>query len=463
MPKASSKQLEYAKAVADLLQIDLPKTDDKFIIGAFIANNKEAANIRQREVNQDIYDRIKSEVKIVDIASEMGWHPRKVGSGKWYTLEEHGSVRINMEKNYYFFNRDSEKGSVIDFVVNFQDKSRLEAIKELAARIGINETYKPVISNVKNVEKEEPVKQQKSLVLPEPADNMHRMYAYLIQTRHLNPEVIQDLAKRKLVYQDKKNNAVFVSYDGEKPVFAFLKGTNTYKPFRRDAEGCDYNYGWFVPNGAKKLHITEAAIDAISKMTTLHETGQDHKEFDYLALTGTGKYNAAFKLLENGEYQEVWIATDQDEGGRKCRTILIKEIVDKHPNIKVVNEYPYFAKDLNEDLAYCRKQGIRLENAIAPDSVDAKMLNVMLEMLVKEEKEKYENTKKVVSHRVKLDEMLDYMNDYLEFHREEAIEDIKSGSSASINKILKKYNTKALTDKQIRINRQNKFHKEMDL
>ena len=55
--------------------------------------------------------------------------------------------------------------------------------------------------------------QAKELVLPERADNMRKVFAYLCQTRRLDSKLVSELAHNGLLYQDKRGNAVFLHKD----------------------------------------------------------------------------------------------------------------------------------------------------------------------------------------------------------------------------------------------------------
>lgn len=70
--KATDKQLEYANRIAKGLNINLPKTDERSVIGAFIAKHKNEMDARQKEINTQIIREIESKIKIVDVASQMG-------------------------------------------------------------------------------------------------------------------------------------------------------------------------------------------------------------------------------------------------------------------------------------------------------------------------------------------------------------------------------------------------------
>lgn len=94
------------------------------------------------------------------------------------------------------------------------------------------------------------------LNLPEASDSVRNVFAYLIKTRAIAKEVVTELMKRQMIYQDIHKNCVFVGYDidnMDKVVYACLRGTNTYKQFRGDVQGCDYSKGIYVQNGSEKL------------------------------------------------------------------------------------------------------------------------------------------------------------------------------------------------------------------
>lgn len=75
--KASDRQLEYANRIAKVLDVDLPNTDERSVIGEFIAKHKDEINVRQKEINTQIIQEIESNIKIVDVANQMGYTLKK--------------------------------------------------------------------------------------------------------------------------------------------------------------------------------------------------------------------------------------------------------------------------------------------------------------------------------------------------------------------------------------------------
>lgn len=79
---------------------------------------------------------------------------------------------------------------------------------------------------------------KRELVIPERADNMRKVFAYLCQTRKIDSKIVSDLARNGLLYQDKRGNAVFVHRDeGGKIIGAELQGTSSYQRFKGVAAG----------------------------------------------------------------------------------------------------------------------------------------------------------------------------------------------------------------------------------
>ncbi len=301
-----------------------------------------------------VCERIKNEVSITDYARYMGFTILKKGS--YYTLKEHDSVMISLKRKKYWQNSNpsdsaafGEGGSVIDFAMNFGGYSRDEAIKQLISFGNIRFDNEP-IQQTQKVDIPESVE----LKLPATDDNERNVFAYLIKTRGIAKDVVTELMKRKMIYQDKHKNCVFVGYDSNnknKPVYACLRGTNTYKKFQGDVQGCDYSKGIYVQNGSEKLVVAEAFIDAMSIMTI---NGKDWKKYDYIALGGTGKYEAIKTYLDKGKTKKLLIATDNDKGGINAAEIIRDFVKKNYPDVLVKFCLPPTSgRDWNELLKEC--------------------------------------------------------------------------------------------------------------
>lgn len=293
---------------------------------------------------QDHYRILKERIDIRDYAGYLGY--TVVRKGRYYSLKEHDSVRIDPEKNCFWRNSRQGQGgafgrggSVIDFVMEFTGADKKQALLALEQYAGERE---PAGKERRRSRTERPAFPEK-LQLPERAPDMKRVFAYLIKTRKIRAGIVQDLVHNKQLYQDRNGNCVFVSYRNGVPVFACRRGTSTETPFYGDISGCDYNYCFHISYGAHRLYITESVIDALSVMTLR----DNYKDWNYLALTGGGKWNAIQSHMAG--MQEIWIGTDQDDMGLAAAKKIAAWVSTHAPDATIVFDLPE-KKDWNQIL-----------------------------------------------------------------------------------------------------------------
>lgn len=280
-------------------------------------------------------------ISIIEYARQMGFTPVKIGS--YYTLKEHDSVRIDPRKNIFFRNSTGDRGTVIDFVMAFKGVSCGEAIKLLCDEIELPKVYK---------EQNSVPQKKKDLILPAKARNMKNVFAYLVKTRCINQKIVQEMVDRDMLYQDERNNCVFVSRnENGKSVFATVRGTNTDKKWVGDVSGCDYSHSFFIDNCSRNLIVTESVIDAMSMMDIKEQKGENHQEYNYLSVSGLGKSREALGYhLGKTLYDIVFLAFDNDDKGREIAKEMKKHIESINQDISVSMLIPEAAKDWNEEL-----------------------------------------------------------------------------------------------------------------
>ena len=283
--------------------------------------------------------RIKDTVHIVEYAEEMGF--TLVRRGRYYSLKEHDSVRIDPQRNCFWRNsvpgrpgsQGAFGGSVIDFVMEFYGIPLNDAISLLEKRIagisfgreGIRKEFKKEVTGLK---------------LPGKDNNMRKVFAYLVKTRCIRQEIVQEMVNRSQLYQDTHGNCVFLSYESGvdgKAVFACRRGTNTYKPFYGDVEGCDYSKCFYFDNQAGRLYVTESVIDAMSVMTIRFP---EYRKWNYLALAGTGKCEAVMNYVMDPKLKELWIGTDNDTSGQKAMQTIMENVREKRSDVKIICDVP---------------------------------------------------------------------------------------------------------------------------
>ena len=312
----SQKQIDFVQDIAKYLNIELPNTADRKAVVAFI--NKHKYEFYKKK-DDDVRDRIIEEVDIQDFAQELGYHVRRIG--RYFSLEEYDSVRIDPQKKRFWRNSQPGSGSaigaggdVIDFAVMFTNMNVHEALTYFTKRVQGSMQQGPVREK-QAWKKQEAEKVE--LQLPQRVDNMRRVFAYLTKIRMIDKDVVQHFVDEQMLYQDIHGNCVFVGYDDKKnPVYGFLRGTNTEKKYIGDCMGSDYEYGFYLNFDAENLIIAESVIDGMSIMSLLKKQGRDFKAYDYLFLCGTCKYEALISHLLRKPKKTIYIAVDNDYAGR---------------------------------------------------------------------------------------------------------------------------------------------------
>ena len=255
------------------------------------------------------------------------------GSGKHDSITLRGST--------WFDHKNQVGGGAIKFMQEFYDMDFQTAVHELLGQTITPLSYAPS----KAVVHEEKTKEFK---LPEANSNMHRVFAYLIKQRFINPEIISFFAKQHTLYEDKQHhNAVFVGLDENGvPRQASKRSTNSFgKTFRITCEGSDTRYSFSHFGKLEKLFVFEAPIDMLSYLTLHPENWQQHS---YIAMNGVYE-NAVLTALKNhSNINEIVLCVDNDEGGIEAVDRL-RDILRENGYENVRRFAPKF-KDWNEDL-----------------------------------------------------------------------------------------------------------------
>jgi len=277
------------------------------------------------------------QVDLLRYLEKQGYELKKEGQN--YRVAGQGGFLV--QKNHWKQFSTDQGGNTLDFLIKMEGHSFKEAMEMLleGATMPENTEIKPNFYRGKENNKKE-------LQLPDRAPNEHRVLAYLNKTRGLSIDMIVQLIKEGLLYQDVRGNCVFVCIAPETGEIkgAALQGTLTdVKKYRGVCRGTDTRFGFYLPPEEKSnvLVITESAIDILS-LATLKPKAKEHH---MLSLNGLN-LEALECFLENQTIKHIVIALDNDHEGIRAAAQLEK----KYAFDLKISKYLPPSKDWNEEL-----------------------------------------------------------------------------------------------------------------
>ena len=275
-------------------------------------------------------------IPIVDYAERYCGYTLVRKGNRYVSLREHDSVMIDVNKNCYWRNSVFQKGlknrvgasgSIIDFVIEFNDAPDAKsAMRELALLYNISseEASSEQMLQEYIAEINKPRRVDLELELPTKAANSKIVYRYLVGERKIDASVVRYFLAKEMLYQDADhNNCVFVSNG-----FACIRSTGGHR-FVMDLVGCDYNECfYFRPcKEATTLVVAESVIDIMSIMTQFVRERKRYTNYTYLALSGTNKLESLFHHLKREtDIQHIMLAFDNDDAGLNAQRAALEEL-----------------------------------------------------------------------------------------------------------------------------------------
>lgn len=234
-----------------------------------------------------------------------------------------GGFYIKTDTNeWYCFSKGGKNGgrNAINCLMEMLGMDLKTAVSELS---GCSYSRSPTHEHYSSL----PTK-KRELVLPERADNMRNVFAYLCQTRKIDGKIVSDLVQDGLLYQDKRGNAVFLHKDESGQIVgAELQGTNTYTRFKGVAAGTSDSLFAVKIGEPNRAYVFESAIDLLS----FKQLANPDKIQNSVLVSMAGlKPNSLNSLSESG--LRLYACVDNDEKGLKfisdnglipCNKILI--------------------------------------------------------------------------------------------------------------------------------------------
>lgn len=254
-------------------------------------------------------------------------------SGSEYEWKD-GSQKVTIRGNLWFHQYEQVGGDAIDFVRRFYNKSYVETMEYLLSGSGGMLTVSPPI-----------IKEAKPFATPPKNDNMHRVYAYLLNRRGIDKDVLNAFVYRQMVYESEKyHNVVFVGYDKNgMPRHASMRGTGLKSTYKGNVPNSQPEYSFHWTGTSKYFYLFEAPIDMLS-FISMHKT--NWKNHSYAASCSVSDRVLFQCLKDNPNIEKVYICFDNDEPGQAAAN----RIITKLSQMKIQSEIlAPIHKDWNED------------------------------------------------------------------------------------------------------------------
>ena len=285
---------------------------------------------------------------LVALLRSRGETLKKLGSEwEWKFHDE----RVTIRGHLWFDQYTQKGGDAVDFFTYFYGESEEQAAAMLL-NCSLSDLEKlPARSppTFPRSKQEEP----KQLAIPAAHSNMRRVFAYLCQTRGIDPEVVSAFARKGLLYESADHhNAVFVGRDEQGKIrHLHARGTLTSSHFRQTLPGSQGEFSFHWQGASGKLYAFEAPVDMLSYISLHPEGWQNHT---YVALCGVSAA-PIHRLLEiQPQLEQVTLCLDNDEAGHSAARRIAGELLRKW-NVTVSAEFPTL-KDWNDELLSFRQE-----------------------------------------------------------------------------------------------------------
>lgn len=293
-----------------------------------------------------------NQVNILEYARRVG-HTVEQVTAREYKIPNYGGLRIDGNGQRWNCFSAQKGGGPIQFVMFTESKSWKEAVMQL---LGISQTLDSgqnhLYHQAEKLEKAEDGKGE--FVLPEKNSTYKHVFAYLINTRKIDKDIVASMVKQKKLYENTHRSCVFVGYDQEGVArYASVRSTNTNgSSYRGDVANSNKAYAFRMEGISETLRVFEAPIDALSYATFLKIHNQPYQQDHFLALGCLGDVALKQYLKDHPEIKRIIFCLDNDQWGHKAA----ERWAEKYKqNYSIALHFPK-GKDWNEDLVSFLKE-----------------------------------------------------------------------------------------------------------
>lgn len=277
-------------------------------------------------------------INIIAYAKSRGYHVKKISNNS-YKLPGYGGLFISGDGSKWNWFSQSKGGGAIQFVMEIEGKTWVDAVKEL---LDISYEEHPVVLKIRDVEP------KGKLVLPDKNDTYKHLFTYLIKSRHIDKDIVTDFVDRKMLYEDKNRNCVFVGFnDKDEAAYASRRSARTVgKVFKGDVRNSEKSWPFHYSGSSNTVCIFEAPIDLMSYLSLLKVHGIDDFEHHLLSLGGVTDKALQTYLKVNSNIETIMLCLDNDQAGHDACSRINEQYGGDY---KILRHKPN-GKDFNEDL-----------------------------------------------------------------------------------------------------------------
>lgn len=260
-----------------------------------------------------------------------------------------GGQKVTIRGNLWYHQYEQVGGDAVDFVRRFYNKSYPEAMEYLLGGSGGTLAVFPSVQ-----------KEEKPFVLPPKNDNMRRVFAYLLNRRGIDREVLYAFVHKDMIYESADyHNAVFVGFDSNgNAKHAHKRGTGSESSYKGNVSGSQPEYSFHWSGQSDTLYLFEAPIDMLSFISMQKEGWRQHS---YAASCSVSDRVLFQTLKDNPNIRQVVLCLDSDEPGQTAA----KRIADKLFVQGTASEILVpVHKDWNEDLLAAASLSISKEQEV---------------------------------------------------------------------------------------------------
>ena len=240
-----------------------------------------------------------------------------VGHGYQLIDEGSGNFRVNgyqgliVKEHYWYRHSTKEYGNAIDFIMKFEDSTFCDAICRL---LNMQPTH--------------------DLLSWQFLETTDLVKNYLIETRKIDLDIVNQLISQNKIKQDRANCICFLGYDANNCLaYLFRRSIKSEKLFKGEVKHSSkvHSFEIIMKNNMilpdeksskiNTLYIVEGAIDACAMATLLKIKGKNDKSIMILTTAGHPHHSLKSRI-EYSKPDRIIIATDMDEQGRKFAQII---------------------------------------------------------------------------------------------------------------------------------------------